>query len=216
MNKKRVVWLVLVLVMAFAMSACNSNDDGGSKGIGETFSFSDQQVLNADGTLYTGIERTFMSNAGGSGTIRGGKLSFSIGTPSSMKSMTTLLVEMDARLGFNISYAGYDPANTLAMDLVLPNLTKELYVPTDTSVTEQEIHYIYVDRDCTITAPATGIPDISYTYPGDIVVPVKVTLNTLKLKKGWNAISKILAATATSGTLVVGTGDTDSCKWVYE
>jgi len=209
MNKKRFIWLVPVLLMAFAISACKSDDDDG--GTRETLSWSGKQVYNTDGTLYTGGNAAFVSSAGGSGTINGGKMSFSISTPNSQKSMTTLLVELDVRYGHNVfSYAGYDPANTQAMDLAFTNLRKKINKTTAASITKEEIYYIYVDRDCIVTA--TGIPSI--TTDGDI--PVKVPNYTLKLKKGWNPVGMILAANTTSGTLIIGTGDSDSCEWVFE
>jgi hypothetical protein len=212
MIKKRVIWLVPVLVMALAMSACKSDDDGGG-GIGETLSFQGEDVFNKDGSRYTG-DRALTSNVGGSGTIRGGKLSFTVSTPDNMKSMTTLLLDMDTRFGFNIfSYASNDPTDTLAMDLVFTNLTKKI-LPTPTS-TMEEIRYIWVNRDCLVKAPTTGIPPV--TING---VSVKVSPFTLNLTKGWNAVSMIVVpaipGSTLDSTLVIGIGDSDNCKWVFE
>jgi len=203
MNKKRVIWLVPVLVMAFAMSACNSNDDGGgSKPLSLT-----GDVFNRDGSVYTGTKDTLTSSAGGSGTIKGGKLSFSIPTPNNQKSMATLLSDLDARFGFNVfSYAGWAPTDTRAMDLVFSNLTKKMEVTTGASKTREEVNYIYVDRDCTVTADGGN----TATYAG---VTATVSKFTLDFKRGWNAFSMLLLA---NGTLVIGTGDSSNCKWILE
>ena len=204
MNKKRFIWLVPVLVMAFAMSACKSDDDGGGDGIGQTLNLSGD-VYNKDGSVYTG-DRT-LTIAGGTGLIKGGKLTFSIGVPYNQKSMETFLSGLDARFGFNVfSYAGWDPTDTQATDLVLANLTKKLEVTTGTSKTREEVIYIYVDRNCIVTADGGN----TATYAGVTATVSKFTLN---LKKGWNPLSLLLMP---NGTLVIGVGDSNSCKWVYE
>jgi len=198
--------------MAFAMSACDNDDDGGG-GIGETLNLSGD-VYNMNGSLYTGNKDALTSNVGGTGLIKGGKLTFSIGRPTNMKLMTQLLSEMDTRYGFSIfSWASNDPGDTMAADLVFANLTKKI-LSAGTSAME-EIRYIWVDRDCEVKAPDTGIPPV--TING---ISVKVSKFTLKLKKGWNAVGMILtpelAGGILSATLVIGTGDSDNCKWVYE
>ena len=203
MNKKRVICLVSVLVMAFAMSACNSNDDGGGT---RPYTLSGD-VYNNDGSVYTGTKDALTSSAGGSGTIRGGKLSFSIGVPGNQKSMIRLLSDLDARFGFNVfSYAGWNPSDTQATDLKFSNRTKKLEVTAGASKTRQEIIYIYVDRNCTVSADGGN----TATYAGVTATVSKFTLN---FKQGWNALSILLTA---NGTLIIGIGDSNNCKWVYE
>ena len=210
MNKKRIIWLVPVFVMAFAMSACKSDDDGGGDGIGPTLNLSGD-VYNKNGSLYNGNKDTLISNVGGSGTIRGGKLTFTANIPNKMESLTLLLIDMDRRLGYNVfSPAGYDPGDTTAAELVFANLKKTL--PNATS-TMEEIRYIWVDRDCEVKGK--NIPSV--TING---ISVKVPNYTLPLKKGWNAVSMItmftIAGGTPGGTLVIGTGDSENCKWVFE
>jgi len=207
MNKKRFIWLVPVLVMALAMSVCKSDDDGG---IGDNLKFSDEQIFTADGSRYTGDITTFTSTAGGNGSIKGGKMSFSIGVPGGLKPMDAFLAKMDEKIGYSIlSRAEYKPGNTQAADLEFTiRLSKKTDAMSTASKTMENVYYIYVDRDCTVTA--TGIPPI--TYEG---VSVPVTNINLSLKKGWNPVSLVLAATA-NGTLVIGTGDSDTCKWILE
>jgi len=209
MNKKRVIWLVTVLAMAFAISACKNDDDGGG-GIGETLNLSGD-VYNKNGSLYNGNKDALTSNVGGSGTIKGGKLTFTVSTPKKMDSLTQLLIDMDSRLGYNaFSPAGYDKTDTRAAELVFANLKKIL--PNATS-TMEEIRYIWVDRDCVVTGK--DIPPV--TING---VSVKVPNYNLKLYKGWNTVSMITTPTTAGSTLgdtlIIGTGDSDNCKWVYE
>jgi len=210
MIKKRLIWLVPVLVMAFAVSACKSGDDD-EGGIGLTLNLSGD-VYNKDGSPYTGNKDALISNVGGSGTIRGGKMSFTVNTPNNMKSMTMVLIDMDRRLGYNVfSPAGYDQADTMAAELVFANLTRKI-LSAGTSVAMEEIKYIYVDKDCEVIGkdiPPATINGIS----------VKVSNFTLKLKKGWNAIGMVVTPAigdTLSPTLVIGTGDSDNCKWVFE
>jgi len=211
MNKKRFIWLVPVLVMAFGISACKSDDDGGG-GIGETLNLSGD-VYNKNGSPYTGTKDALTSNVGGSGTIRGGKLTFSIDKPTSMKSLTMLLYDMDGRFGFNVfSYAENDPGDTIAANLVFANLTKKI-LPTATSAME-EISYIWVDKDCVVKSPGTGIPPAAINGTS-----VEVSKFTLKLKKGWNVIGLVVTPAVggtLSPTLVIGLGDSENCKWVFE
>jgi hypothetical protein len=212
MNKKRFIWLLPVLLMALAISGCSDSNDGGSSGIGVDLKLTDELVYNADGTVYMGVDRP-LTVMGGTGLIRGGKMNFDIGVPNSLKPLVTLLVEMDARLGSHIfSYAGYE-GNIRAMDLAFTNLTKKMDITSAASRTMQEIYYIYVDGDCTVTAK--DIP--STTIDGDI--PIKVSNFSLPLKRGWNAVTKIIAATATGGTLIIGLADSKdlkNCNWVLE
>lgn len=59
-------------------------------------------------------------------------------------------------------------------------LIKEGFSGTQTSLTGEYIYYIYVDRDCVITAGKVPFPEIGYTF----------NAFELKLKKGWNTICR--------------------------
>jgi hypothetical protein len=221
MNKKRFIWLVPVLVMAFAMSACPGPDDGGSSdsGIGDNLKFTDELVYSTDGTVYMGVDRP-LTVMGGNGLIRGGKLNFSIDKPNSMVPIVTLLGDLDERLGYNVfSRAEYDPFDAHGRDLAFTGLAKKLDTKNATSITKEEIYYIYVDKKCNVTAK--GLPSVEYMYHDDNTgedIPVSVTVSnfTLNLKQGWNPVTKILTVSATRGTLFIGPGDSDKCKWVLE
>jgi len=222
MNKKRIIWLVPVLVMALILAGCRDGDDGGKDGgcsIGNEINWTDLLVYKPDMELYTGIDRSIVSTHGGTGLIKGGKMSFSIVKPDSMVPIVALLGDMDERLGYNVfSRVEYDPTDAHGRDLVFTYLTKKFETKT-TSITKEETYYIYVDKDCTLTAK--GLPSVEYIYHDDSTgddIPVQITVSnfTLNLKQGWNHVIKILTASSTRGTLFIGPGDSDNCIWILE
>ena len=216
MNKKGFFWLIPVLALALTVFACssgNDNDDNGG-GTEDNLSFSDKQVYNPDLTLYTGTGKPFTSNGGGTGAITDGKMTFNIGVPNNLKPMGTFLGEMDTRVGYSIfTRATFNPGNTQASNLEFSiKLSKKIDM-TVTHGSMEEIYYIYVDRDCTVTAKE--IPPI--TYAG---ISVPVPNFTLNLKQGWNPVDMALIGMAvqvnTTPALLIGTGDSASCKWVLQ
>jgi len=205
---KRVIWLIPVFVMALAMAGCGGDDDSGGD-IGDNLRFSDMLVYNADESLYTGADKTFTSNAGGSGLITGGKMSFSVDVPTSrLEPIATLFLDMEGDLDV-FSHATYLPADTMAQRLIFTiNLSKMYSSQTETSATRQIVHYIYVNKDCTINA--TAIPPVPR---GDITINIP-DLN-LRLKRGWNPIHFNLVLKSPSGTLAIGKGNLSNCNWVF-
>jgi len=206
MNKKRIIWLLPVLVMALAMSGCDGDSDDR---IGDNLSLGGQ-VYTEEDSPYTGANKNFTSNAGGSGTITAGIMSFSVGAPAiSLKPITTLFMELDA-VGPIFSTAIILPTDTLAQRLEFSiNISKMLDQMTEASSTKQQIEYIYVDKDCTIKA--TGIPPF---VGADITTNIQ-DIN-LSLKQGWNYIHTTYTATQNVGKIVIGKGDLKTCKWVIK
>jgi hypothetical protein len=209
MNKKSFIWLIPVLVMALAMSSCDGDSGGG--GLGDTLTFSGEQVYTRGSggnfTPYAGADRTFSSNAGGTGTITGGKMSITVGIPS-LVPMGTYINNIDASMGANIfSYAEWNPADARAADLDFTiSLAKGNYSESATSMTEEQVGYTYADRDCTITAAGGNT-----TING---IPTAVSKINLNLKRGWNAINIKATGTMAGVTLSINTGDLSSCKWI--
>jgi hypothetical protein len=210
MNKKRLIWLIPILVTALAMSGCGGDDGGGS--IGTNLNFSGQQVytINSAGafTPYTGADRTFTSNAGGAGSITGGKMSITVGVPSRLDPMGTFLDSIDEELNI-FSYANYNPgdARAAALEFSSIELSKSDASQTATSMSKDQVSYVYVDRDCTIYIDGRPIST-------DLTVPVTLQTVNLSLKQGWNAVNIRISATMASGTLSINTGDLSNCKWV--
>jgi hypothetical protein len=226
MNKKRIIWLVPVLVMALAMSACKNNDDGGKDNDpgypGEELSWADEEVVISNGSMYTGPEMN-PTASGGSGVIKSSKFTFNIGVPTGQILLAQVFRKIDAGLGHSIfSLTEVEPSNTEAVELVFQNLThkiEKLPTPAVPSLSKRVIYYIYVDKDCTATAKDIS-PIDKYPYDEGTEVEVRVSKIDLKLKKGWNRVTYYLYATAaTGGDLVIGKTDKkdlENCKWVYE
>jgi len=135
---------------------------------------------------------TLNDNNGGTATITGGKLSYTIGTP---KNLVTWEL-------FGYSFRGYDVTvsdkNVQGFILELDkedasryyHLSKEKIVynvgNTSGMTTLEDVMYVYVDRDVTVSGKEdTSISkkegvNCTYTY---------ITKNfSLALKKGWNAV----------------------------
>jgi hypothetical protein len=198
MNKKRIIWLVLILVMALAMSACDSNDKDDS--IGETLPLSGP-VVNADWSQYTGPEKTFTTNAGGNGLITGSNMSITVPAPATAK-LDSILKIFDSN-----SFPGVEISQPSTMALVLRfvdiTLDRGYQNSLEDPTTTKRVFYIYADRDFTVTVPGNSSGD-------PIIISFK-----LSFKKGWNAIHEIRAKTGTSTTHALDSGDPKECKWVY-
>jgi len=211
MNKKRVIWLVPVLVMAFAMSACGG-DDGGR----DSLSLSDNVYQDSGGTLtqYTGDSKTFTSNAGGSGLIADGKMTFELGIPNSslLQPIESFVRDSSSKLdgGLDFMHRADFTGDTKIIILDFSSITLNRIYKSET--VKQTVLYIYVDRDCVIKA--SGIPPVNSGG-----VTVNVSNFTLDLKRGWNTVTRMSMVTTTGSTLLIGdstSGDLKNCKWVLE
>jgi len=208
MNKKSFIWLIPVLVITLAMSACGGDSGGGGAA---NLNFAGEQVYTKTMSPYTGADKTLTSGAGGTGSITGGKMSFSVGTPSRLVPMESFLVNMSD--DFHIFSDAEFTGNTNAAELSFsPTLYKAMYSSLLPSLPIEAVRYVYVDRDCTITAAGKTV-----NYG---VIPVTVSNLNLSLKQGWNAINSKIALTTTGstvgGTVNIRTGDSSSCKWILE
>jgi len=203
---------------------------GGSGGLGNTLTLSGQvytQEYNISGSgnlikyePYTGSNKTFTSDAGGSGSITNGKMSFSIGTPSASTlepfkfDAGTAEVNMDVYSNIKVSPSDARGASVgvFSIDLLKENINMSINANTGAaSITIEVVMYTYVDKNCTITATGKKVVQggINLTYPN-------INLN---LKKGWNAMNVRVTSTSTgsgtgTGTAAISTGDLSSCKWV--
>jgi len=207
MNKKRIIWFISILVMTLSISACISDDGNGDDGNGDTYNLGGQ-VYNANGSPYTGANKTFTSNVGGNGSIIGGKMSFSVGIPANKVPIATLFLDMG---DFNMIFphADYLPTDTMAQSLDFTiELINAYSIQTGTSLTQQEVFYIFVDKDCTVTA--TGIPSFT-TDDGNTIIVRDMILN---LKRGWNPIYYNYVVTSPNGQLALGVGELKTCNWI--
>jgi hypothetical protein len=162
---------------------------------------------------YTGNITNLINNAGGTGSITGGKLSFSVGTPpaSSLEPLKVTPNNENIRTGIYAD-ARISPSGAKYVELDFSNidLGKENFnLNFNTgAMTMDFVYYVYVDTDCTATA--TGG---TYTEGG-----VKMTFPNVNLqyKRGWNTLNMKLVTSSSSGTISIGTGDLSSCRWVID
>jgi len=224
------------LALAFTFSCSSGGDDddgigggsgggGGSGSLGNNLTLSGQvytqeldfETMKIKYVPYTGPNIPFTSNTDGTGSINGGKMSFSTGVPDA--SILEPFGDIDDDESDIYPDAAVQPSDTrginLEFDIGLNKQSTNMDVSTGSMTIEVEgVSYIYVDRDCTITAAGETITEdgVKYTYQ---------KLN-LRLKKGWNTINMKMdvkttsTSTSQSQTIAVSmnTGDLSSCKWV--
>ena len=214
--------IAIVAVIGFSFAACggdDGDDDGGNGGLGDNLSLSGQvYTMGVDSettdfiyNLYTGQNRTFTSNVEGSGSITNGKLSFNAGVPN----RNILEPFEDEDLGGTDYYSDVtcNPKDTMGVSLEFSgiNLEKNYWSynsdPKNPSATIEGVTYLYVDRNCTVTAKGGTFGEGS----GKTTVP-NMKLN---LKKGWNVVNvRLTGSDAKGSTFTTRTGDLSSCKWV--
>jgi len=219
---------ILGLALTFTFS-CSSGGDGGDDdtgggggSLGNNLTLSGQvyirqsdfETMSLKYTPYTGSDKIFKSNTKETGSIKSGKMFFSAGIPNA-----SLLepFEDDVNDGDIELYpdAKVEPSYTkgiglefLNIELIKENINMDLNTG---SMTIESVSFIYVDRDCTITATGgtSTEDDITFTYQD---------LN-LKLEKGWNAINMNIRTSmsgAGTGTYAINIGDLPSCKWALD
>jgi len=219
---------------------CGDDDDdnggGGSAFIGETLTLSEQVWTvswdNNDNPKFeefkgnrTGLSASFRGvDIGGSGSITNGQLSFSIGTPSELETVQEYFGEWsDAFNNFNIS-----PSNAgIAILSINIGNTGSLYKEWFNYYDEEEVDYIYVDRDVTITGSAKTTKyecDCSNCdcadWDGDCYCDGSfITRNlNLNLKAGWNVITSKFEWNESNNTetATVSAGDSSRARWILQ
>jgi len=218
--------LAVVLAASLLFVSCPTSGGGGGGGGGGSTGGGLGDTLTLSGPVYTMQENTdgsydytrylgpniidFLSDAGGTGSITSGQLSFKIGVPDGLHTMSAADIDV-----FGI-YSGVNilPSNTKGKTLSFstPSLSKEIYDVRGTSISIKVVNYIYVDSECTITAAGGSVTtDTNYLITAPRL--------DIKLYKGWNAVNTQIAANSTptpAGTLVIKTGDSSDCKWVID
>jgi len=159
-------------------------------------------------TPYTGRDKTLTSNAGGTGSVTNGQMSFSVGVPGGLEPYKLFKDETGTVKTDVYSNAKVNPGDTMGTSLGSIGLIKENISMSTNSLYVEFVAYTYVDKACAITA-AGG------TDTNDGVTTVYQNLN-LRLNRGWNAVNvKITSTTSTKrNTMAISTGDLSSCKWV--
>jgi len=128
----------------------------------------------------------------GSGNIVNGILNFTVEEPDDLQlydSVTLLWAAFNEWYG--LSAIDIDDKDTMGSKLMIvtsdgaipsEGIVRERLSGTNTSISAEYVWYLYVDRDCTITASKALYDDSAYIH----------TFNAfnISLKKGWNTICK--------------------------
>jgi len=206
------------LALAFSFSCSSGGDDDGTDltlfGQVYTQEF-DYRTMNIKYIPYTGPNITFTSNTEVKGSINGGRMSFRVGVPddSLLEPFESGTTEEDEVEIYPDAIAQPSDTRGIGLEFLDIDLTKEnTKVNFTTGTIEIEVvFYLYIDKDCTITAKGG-----TTTEDGDKYIYQDLNL---KLKKGWNTINMKMKTTnlssiITTTSVAVDTGDLPSCKWV--
>ena len=169
------------------------------------------QNIDASGkvtyTPSTDPDKNFTGNVGGTGSIKNGQMSFSIGLPDIFPLLQETFTKGGGALWAND--VKVQPSDTKGVglafyDVDLNKINVNIILNPYSSTTEM-IMYIYVDRDCTITSNGgtVGTGSTKRTFS---------SMN-LSLKKGWNTLNQTMTGTTAGQTITLRTGDLSSCKW---
>jgi len=167
-------------------------------------------------TPYTDSINSLTSNAGGTGSISNGQLSFSVGAPPA-SSLEPFKLDTDSS-GYDVyKDAKVTPSDAkgITLDFIGVDLDKVNMNTNSMSMTMEMVWYTYVDKTCTITAsggtiyePQTGT---NIPYPS-----LNITLN-----QGWNTLNMKMTASSSqtsaaqvSASYKLDRGDLTTCKWV--
>jgi len=240
--KNYVKWfgiIALVVIVGFSMTACptGDNDDGGNNGggnavIGAKLELSGQvYTMTFNQTNYTVTFPEYKGNLtlsdgnGGTATITGGKVNYTIETPNNLlaSDFDDLFYGYD-NVTANVSNVKWfrldfykNDANTyysLRKNNTVYNLGN-----TSGTATFESVRYVYVDKDVTISGK--GKTQNSGTQTS------KTNDFSLALKEGWNALysKSIFSGTYPAGNPSAATSSTStetislnnpSLKWVLD
>jgi hypothetical protein len=198
--------ITVTAVLGFLFAGCDSGGGDDSGGGADELNFSNEQVYTEKNLVFTPYTGSMtVTSMGITGSISNGKFSFAIGevTPNNLSPIAGV---------FNATNPSFSPSDTQACQLYFPELGKGDSEITNEAAEEfwmEEINYYYVDRDCTVTVPAMSFGS---GFSGGLQAA------TLKLKKGWNAVS--LKVEVSYSTLTVN-GEMKVCsfstgKWVID
>jgi hypothetical protein len=205
----------LALAIVFSFAACNTTtSNGGGGGGSEKLSITGEQVYGYDYKPYP-PDKNFtldLSGIGGRGEIKGGKLSLSIETPSSLEQISDVL---DGIWQFPTYYKTVTPSDPSVkgnsfQDLKSADgtkvLRKQLHAGTGSNTSWETIIFVYVDGDVTVSVEGNSVTLGSDTF--------NTTTTSLALKKGWNTLYEKNVYTGTTVTVTISISNPSTLKWV--
>jgi hypothetical protein len=194
--------MALPAVIAFMVTACGDIANGGQtykeQTHFDTLNIADEQVwlrnysANKLSQAYEKLDENnyvltaFNQNLEeiGFGAINEGKLRLTVNTPGNLVAWNDLKIFFDLvaeGVGWDVTINENDAPNGTFIEILTVDeyaLIREGLSGTTTSVSNETVIFVYLDRDCTITGTSKTDEQVMYT------------LNpfTLQLKKGWNTI----------------------------
>jgi hypothetical protein len=184
-------------------------------------------TLTGDGAASITIPQQTLSDSAGTFSVTGGKLSFTLNTPSPLQSVTVVNTDSNSLPGiaagktvtisdpsaqiYRLPDFSYDTGSGKSYSIYrIAQKTDEA-----TYSVSSLIAYIYIDRDCTITRSAVDWTETSngYTFVSSVAAI------DLPFKTGWNLIQMdcfmTLSGTTYTETWTVKLADKD-VPWVIE
>jgi hypothetical protein len=213
----------LALAIVFSMTGCpteSKNDSSNNNRETLFISAEGEQVYNKDTTGKTPYTGSFTlglsSGIGGTGEVKDGKLTFKIETPS-LVSMSDLLSQLWQLSNYDDVKATNDSVqgNSISefwdvnadWSTNFQRVVKEKWTQTGGGGTWEQITYVYVDGDVTISGTGKETPYTSET--------IKTNNITLPLKKGWNTLCEKHVNTGGTTTTAILSVSSPSLYWVY-
>jgi len=214
--------IALVAVIGFSLAACdNGNDNGGGGGaLGATLNLSGQvYTVDWDADYYTLVPYTgnsaVYSDLGGSGSITNGQLSFGIGIPSEMEKLIEYFGWFSDLENFSLSPTAAQ-GNFLSLGTPTGYLSRENSTFSSSEGVSEEVMYIYVDRDTTISASRTVKTEEFEDEEYDAYTMTTNAFN-ITLKEGWNSLhSKWTYTRSGDETLTISLKNPNNLKWVID
>jgi len=244
-NMKILGIIAMVAIIGFTMTACDGGDTT-TASLGNELKLTNQQVWTAtwDENETTGVPSVsyqhfngdltieWADDYNGSGSVKGGKLSLTLGTPPS-EYLELLGNDDDEDESEGPIYTISDPTvkGMLLFGLSTENGSigrfKTSYSGTQNnlSASDEMVMYYYVDKDVTFSATKYTDND-EYTEDG-FTHKETYTHNaySINLKKGWNALHQKYSYTesfnaatntwTTTATISASASNPSSVYWVY-
>ena len=195
--------------------------DMGNPFIGETMTFTGQVMTNEPNyTTFNGNLNVISSDRNDincTGTITSGQLILNVGTPIPNKPLTDFFESTITNWWENYYYS--NDAKCAAWESGEVSESDYSWLERRRQFTDvwshEEVRYLYVDKDITVTAKGKNQVD---SYNDDGVTYIYTTSSfdiTLNLKKGWNAVYfKLEDTSSTTSAVTLLLANPDHLYWV--
>jgi hypothetical protein len=204
--------VTLAAIIGFSMAACGGGGGGGDDGsLGENLNISLKAYLyhrpNDPVPWQAGDIQITTKIPGIYGQIKGDTFTFSMGPPSSAN-MELASAFVANYFTEHYTYVSSSPSDAKVLDLWFIGLDIMGSYSPDNTGTEEQVGYLYFDKDCTVQA--TGVD-----YYDEDGIHYIVSNVYLDFKRGWNAITFKEVFTETTITSSINMGKPSSIKAMW-